>query len=337
MPINENVQLSIIIPVYNVEKYVDECLKSIIKQYRNNLEIILINDGSTDDSTRICEMYCKQYENIRLFNQKNKGLSAARNQGIRLSVGEYVLFLDSDDYLKENIIENLMHTISSTNADVILGKKDLLIEKTHEYVESTVNYEKYKTMSTPFEVYKELIKYDPFYFTSSIFLVKREFMNTKNLLFKEGIYHEDELWTMRVFLSSKSIEIVDASIYCYRVGREGSIIQTRNIKKEFDKLLIIDEYEIMGDFLDNKREKNVLKERKAFLQWLVIQEFNYYQNDPEVEELKKWLNERMKCLAYGRYAWRYLLCKVFGVKKICNMNVKWSYLRNGSHLFNMNK
>lgn len=328
MTIDRKIQLSIIVPVYNVEHYVDKCLQSIIKQYNDNLEIILINDGSTDDSVRKCEKYCEQYEYIHLFNQKNGGLSSARNQGIRQSRGEYLFFLDSDDYMKENVIAELLHIISKTNKDIILGKKDLYIEKTGEHIVSVVDYAKYEKEEESFKIYEDLIINEPFYFTASMLAVKRDFLHENKLYFKEGIYHEDELWIMHIFLCARSVEFFDKSIYCYRVGREGSIIQTRNIKREFDKLRIIDEYEKIEKEVSDKRKKNILKERKAFLEWIVIQEINYYKADPQINELKDWLSKRIYHLAYGKYILRFLGCKLFGVQLMCDVNLKLSYVYN---------
>ena len=101
-------KVSIIIPVYNVERYIDNCLKSLINQTYKNIEIILVDDGSSDESYRICENYSKEYSFIKLFHKKNGGPSSARNYGIEKATGEYICFVDSDDYVSEKYIENLL-------------------------------------------------------------------------------------------------------------------------------------------------------------------------------------------------------------------------------------
>ena len=101
-------KVSVIVPVYNVEKYIRKCLDSIVSQTLNDLEIILVNDGSTDTSPAICEEYKRKDERIKMITQKNQGLSAARNAGLKDATGEYVIFIDSDDYIAENMLEILV-------------------------------------------------------------------------------------------------------------------------------------------------------------------------------------------------------------------------------------
>jgi len=101
--------ISVIVPVYNVETYLEECLDSIQNQTYTNLEVLLVNDGSTDGSQAICERYCQTDKRFRLMNQTNQGLSAARNKGVEISTGEYIVFVDSDDVIKTNYLEKLMH------------------------------------------------------------------------------------------------------------------------------------------------------------------------------------------------------------------------------------
>lgn len=101
--------ISVIVPVYNVESYLEECLDSIQNQTYTNLEVLLVNDGSTDRSKAICERYCQTDKRFRLMNQTNQGLSAARNKGVEISTGEYIVFVDSDDVIKTNYLEKLMH------------------------------------------------------------------------------------------------------------------------------------------------------------------------------------------------------------------------------------
>ena len=110
--------VSIIIPVYNVEKYIVECLESVVNQTYENLEIILVNDGSTDNSKEICLEYAQRDQRIKLYSKENGGLSSARNYGLSKVTGNYVFFLDSDDYLVTDTIENLLNMLINTNADV---------------------------------------------------------------------------------------------------------------------------------------------------------------------------------------------------------------------------
>ena len=110
--------ISIIVPVYNVETYLEECLDSIQNQSYTDLEVILVNDGSTDDSQAICEHYCQTDKRFRLMNQTNQGLSAARNKGVEISTGEYIVFVDSDDVIKTNYLEKLMQYMTE-DVDIV--------------------------------------------------------------------------------------------------------------------------------------------------------------------------------------------------------------------------
>ena len=111
--------ISVIVPVYNVEEYLEECLNSIQHQTYTDIEVILVNDGSRDGSKEICERYCQQDSRFHLINQENKGLSGARNRGMTESKGELITFVDSDDVLKEDMLEQLIKQVTSDDIDII--------------------------------------------------------------------------------------------------------------------------------------------------------------------------------------------------------------------------
>ena len=113
--------ISIIIPIYNVEKYLEKCLDSILNQTYKNLEIILIDDGSTDNSPNICNSYCEKDKRIKIIHKNNEGVSSARNKGIELSKGKYIVFIDSDDYVSNEHIEVLYDCIISNNVDLVIS------------------------------------------------------------------------------------------------------------------------------------------------------------------------------------------------------------------------
>lgn len=134
--------ISIIIPVYNSEDTIERCLNSLLKQTYEKIEIIIVNDGSTDDSEKICKRYSQEYDNVKLINQDNKGVSCARNNGIRNSIGEFIQFVDSDDYIDNNMCELLIKEIKKHNTDmVICGYKDVYLESIIENlcIEGTIN------------------------------------------------------------------------------------------------------------------------------------------------------------------------------------------------------
>src|SRR5690625_3677419 len=135
--------VTIIIPVYNVEKYIAECLNSVIRQTYSNIEVIIINDGSNDNSYEIIESYSKKYNNLKIIDQENKGQSVARNVGLTKAKGKYIYFLDSDDYIKDITIENLVSKMEENNLDLIRFSAEVIYDKNIKYKPSNYNLEKY--------------------------------------------------------------------------------------------------------------------------------------------------------------------------------------------------
>lgn len=134
--------ISVIVPVYNVEKYLEECLDSIQNQTYSDIEVILVNDGSTDKSKVICDRYCEDDNRFQLLNQENQGLSAARNNGVAASTGEFIAFVDSDDIILSNYLETLMHymreDVDIVESQFTISKEEFLAES---YKELTILFE----------------------------------------------------------------------------------------------------------------------------------------------------------------------------------------------------
>ena len=116
------VKVSIIVPVYNVENYIERCLKSLVNQTLKDIEILIINDGTPDNSIEICEKYAKNDNRIKIFNKENEGLGLTRNYGIERATGEYIAFVDSDDYVTLDMCENLYNAAIENNADIVYGE-----------------------------------------------------------------------------------------------------------------------------------------------------------------------------------------------------------------------
>ena len=116
---NKTDKISVIVPVYNVEDYLDRCINSIVKQTYKNLEIILVDDGSTDSSYKICNEWAKKDERIKVLHNKNEGVSKARNVGIDASTGDFIAFVDSDDYIEETMFEKLLDKQKTNNSDIV--------------------------------------------------------------------------------------------------------------------------------------------------------------------------------------------------------------------------
>lgn len=220
-------KISVIVPVYNAENYLSKCLESIIKQTYSCLEIILIDDGSTDSSYKIMENYKKKDNRILLFHKENSGVSATRNLGIKKMTGEYVVFVDSDDWIDEDYLERIYKIIKETKSDFV--KTGYTVN--HNYEEGKVNYFFDESIK---EIEKEKIV--DYFLTNSdlnsscMQLISKKILDQNKILFQENfIYGEDMLFTFQVMQHAKKIIwLKNAGYHCY--SNSDSI--TRQINKE---------------------------------------------------------------------------------------------------------
>jgi len=238
--------VSIIIPVYNVEKYLTDCLTSLKNQGYESLEIIAINDGSTDDSLLILEEYKEKFSNFKIVNQKNKGQSTARNKGLDLCSGKYTYFLDADDYLLKNTIRNLVNLAEKNNLDLVRFNAGAFVEKGFEY--NTFNENQYdaKTSLSENVVYdnksflEQVTKEKKgFYPSVCLYFIKTELLKKSNLNFLEGVIHEDELFCALLMQNPNRI-MYDSNQYFQRRFRPGSTMTTsRENEKSFSSRIMV--------------------------------------------------------------------------------------------------
>ncbi len=219
--------ISIIVPVYNVEKYLDRCVNSLVNQTYQNIEIILVDDGSPDRCPEMCDKYAKQDPRIKVIHKLNGGLSDARNVGLKQASGEYVLFVDSDDYIDLNTCEQFVEIIGDNKPDIIVGNAKRIEKNKVKIMKHTLNT--YGNMITGTEFLKKELRQGTMYMASWLNLYNREFLINNNLFFKVGLLHEDELFTPIVFLKAKTVIATDIIFYNYII-REGSITTNHNNK-----------------------------------------------------------------------------------------------------------
>lgn len=229
-----NISISFIIPVYNTEKYLQRCLESIITLPFISFEIIIVNDGSTDNSFAIIDQYEKRYSFIHSITQENKGLSSARNTGLSKAKGEYVLFVDSDDYLECEGILKMIKIALREKPDIVVGRvRSIKLSgqiKQWPYVSSSTK------LTSELYIEKILkVGYTPMVFN---YMCKRDFLIKKNIYFKAGIIHEDELWTPNILLRAQTICVSPKIHYKYCV-REGSIMSNSKDFKRFLSIYVI--------------------------------------------------------------------------------------------------
>ena len=224
-------KFSVIIPVYNTEKYLERCLESVLNQNFKNYEIIIINDGSTDGSKKIIEKYLKKHKNIiYIENKSNKGLSNARNNGVLESNGEYLLFLDSDDYYNEGFLKKLNVNIKD-NVDVIKYKiRDVFEDK------KIIEYgDPLFTVTDGVSAFKYLSK-SHYIEVACTYCYKKSFWKKNQFKFAENTFHEDFGLIPLVILKAKSIKCLDYIGYNY-FQRAGSIMNSDDYEKTKKKAL----------------------------------------------------------------------------------------------------
>lgn len=233
--------LSVIIPIYNVEDYLIDCINSVLKQDINDLEIILVDDGSPDSCPEICDDYAKKYEQIKVLHKKNDGLSEARNDGVKLAKGEYIMFLDSDDWWNPNVNVNHMLSLVKQKRDI-----DMFLFSSLDYIENDGYYkrtehDKLSKVNTDCieSYYHDLLQNGNLEISAATKILKRKFILDNNLFFKKGIISEDNEWILRLLRKSPKIEIINEPLYIYRYGRIGSITNTIKYKNVKDILDIV--------------------------------------------------------------------------------------------------
>jgi len=225
---------SIIVPVYNVEQYLRDCLDSVVAQTYTDYELICVNDGSTDGSQFILEEYQQKYPQITIISQQNKGLSAARNAGIKAAKGDYLFFLDSDDWIESNALEVLAQKQAGEDLLWFNGRR-VSEDGSTEVPDSGIE----KTLLTGWEYYnKYALVSRKFHFVCSVLrLYRREYLLQNNLFFEEGIYHEDNLFTPLACYYAQKVKVIPDCLYIYRI-REGSIMRSVNVKRLYDMITV---------------------------------------------------------------------------------------------------
>lgn len=233
-------RFSVIIPVYNVESYLRECLDSVLCQTFQDWEAICVNDGSSDNSLAILDEYAAKDSRFKVVSQANGGLSAARNTGIDNASGEYIVFLDSDDWIEYNTLEILDTHLRTPNSD--LQPLDMLCFSGRRYIESTHSHNPPDiltdtTYSTGMDYYNEnALMHRDFAFVCVVLRAyRRSFIAESNLRFKEGIYHEDNLFTPLACYYAGRVRQIPDSLYNYRV-RANSITDSNQSKRQRDMM-----------------------------------------------------------------------------------------------------
>lgn len=222
--------LTVVIPVYNVEKYLNRCIESILLQEWKNYDILLVDDGSTDRSPQICDDYVKAYDFISVIHKENGGLSEARNTGISQAKGEYVYFPDSDDWLEPDtfmalaeVLESQKFDIISFNREFVKGEEDAIVSEP----EVTQVFEGK-------DAFVQMLKHSYITGFANDKIYRKSLFIDNNILFPKGKYYEDLGTNYKLFLSAKKVYATNQKYYHYLIDNPDSITQSWNEKKFSD-------------------------------------------------------------------------------------------------------
>lgn len=267
-------KISIIIPIYNVEKYLPICINSILNQTFKDFELILVDDGSTDSSGKLCDEYAKQYKNIVVIHKKNSGPSDARNEGIKIAKGDYLTYIDSDDYVTNDCLETLLRLVINYDADISGGNFGFF--SNHYDIPSSMTKKQYKNkVYNGVSACKDLL-YEKLYSSSCCLLIKKEI--AKSNLFPSKSYHEDEMTTFRYYLNANKVVITNKVLYYY-FQRPGSIMHSFGLQIR-DEIVSANYY---VDYVDGKS--------KDLVSAAMVKKFSLYcrtlENYPEIKNTMK--------------------------------------------------
>jgi glycosyltransferase involved in cell wall biosynthesis len=299
---------SIIVPVYNVEKYLSKCIDSVLAQTFIDFECILINDGSTDESPLICDKYSLLDNRIKVIHKENGGLSDARNTGILNSTGEYIVLLDSDDILSNNkALLNLVNIIKKTNAKIVFNGIYTTFSNNEDEFDSSEQFFGDGEYYNPVTFYHIIMNNDKIILAGWLFIVQRDFLLKNNLFFKRGILHEDELWIPFVICYADTITINHNPFYSYRKNRENSIMSELNPKMLIDKQTIINNIQSNKSFISKKLQ--FILEDRCIMLWHTIFDTVFFLDKKYAAEKRfiiKEMNKQKKVLFHGRKIKNYI-------------------------------
>lgn len=298
---------SIIVPVYNVADYIDKAVNSILLQdiHQKSYEIILVDDGSLDDCGSKCDAWASKYpETIRVLHKKNAGLGFARNSGLEMALGEYVIFLDSDDYWKnQHALSRFEKVIQKEKPDVILFKNCIFDE-----VSNVIKDLKKDLINTI--TLEKAIKQEYFDFSAWNKVVKKSLLINNDIKFKKGI-SEDMLWSFNILLYAKKYSfILDESIYVYRKGRAGSLTAQKcsTYREEY--------FQIMDDIGRLMKDNPKKREADLYASMVYFTIFRYLRNNLNLNESD---TQFVKCMDRNKHMLRKCAnWKIFIVRGMIN-------------------
>ena len=266
-----NIDVSVIVPIFNMGSYLTHCIESLLQQDGIRLEIILVNDGSTDCSGAIADQFALQDSRIRVVHQENRGASAARNAGLKLAQGEYIAFVDSDDWIKKDTLRDLYSEATEHQADVLIG--NIWTCNQHGKINKIWKKNNRDILNMPLSGKDSFIylvrtyNYLPMPFK---YIYRREYLNKIKVRFEEGIMHEDELWCPIVLSQAEKVVFSGIAHYYYRI-QKNSVMRTTNVHRRLNSLFRV------TDLLFNFTDQYVFSGKDGELKnWLYANIYRLY-------------------------------------------------------------
>lgn len=311
-------KVSIIVPVYNVEKYLSKCLDSLVDQTLKDIEIIIVNDGSPDHSQDIIDKYAKKYpKKIRAFKKDNGGLGDARNYGLKRAKGEFILFVDSDDYIDVNACEKLYNKAISDNYDIVLFKYYIAYPNSKKLMNVLNNYKNKNNINN-----KEYLLSTP---SACNKLFKTKFLIDNNFAFPVGIIYEDYASISTLILYNPKIAFMNKALYYY-MQSDISITRRPVYNKKFEDIFIASDilYDKMKNIDDVSDELEY-----HFIDYLLYEgslNFYKYRRIDNIKRISTWINKHYPKWRHNKYYkqknFKYkLLCNLFYLKQIWLIDV----------------
>ena len=323
---NDNPCLSVIIPVYNVERYLGRCVDSLLNtQGIENTEIILIDDGSTDESGRIADSYAEKHAVISCYHKENGGLSDARNYGLNCAKGRYVFFCDSDDMVVPGKFCKVIEALAKSDADVLLwdgmtiGEDDSVSDAGYGIILVHSGLEEGREITGTEAMVSQIKDHKKVAMTAWLRAVRRDYLLENKLFFEAGIYHEDELWTPQIMAGASKVQYLKEKVYCYRV-RENSIMSSpAGIQKKHAEDLVCVMDKLHGYYRDKITDR---KARKILMSdWAETYLWAIKTYEAGKHDLRRDIPRARIFSAAGtlRSKMKGLLLLLFGVKAYCKL------------------
>ena len=302
-------RLSIVVPVYNVKEYLPACMESLLGQAEGRpVEILLVDDGSTDGSGLLCQEYAKQHGQVRAFRQENGGASAARNLGIRQAEGAYIQFVDSDDWLEEGALEKILAALEN--------QPDVLLVNLNRYrdgkKESVTGWHSESLAGGTEAFLGRLIRKEEMCAMPQVAIFRRQLAREGELAFLEGIIHEDMEWIPHLLCQAGLIQVLDEPVYAYRLSRQGSVMNATGLERHVVSLMTAARA-LMGESQEHDRTRRKFCCRAAGLCLFMAMRYAFRLGESAAKETEKEIrSDLLLAPALRALPRKYALCCLLG-------------------------